>query len=101
MDGGATVGSSPWDRKELDTTDLFHWFTGRSISLPQGDELLCLFKVVSRVSPQILSHLSNAACRTQDLHWLTGNALGTSMLYTCWSGFPKAVAMSHPPKEPN
>ena len=52
------VGYSPWDRR-VDTTELFHWFTGFSISLSQGDELLCLFKVVSRVSPQILSHLSS------------------------------------------
>ena len=22
------VGYSPWDRKELDTTEQFHWFTG-------------------------------------------------------------------------
>ena len=59
MDGGAMVGYSPWDRKESDTTELFHWFTGVYISLSQGDEPLCLFKVVSRVSPQILSHLSS------------------------------------------
>ena len=28
MDGGALVGYNPWDRKESDTTEQLHWFTG-------------------------------------------------------------------------
>lgn len=41
------------------------------------------------------------AFRTQDFHHLTCNALASSMLYTRWSSFPNALAMSHPAKEPN